>query len=115
MNSSVFYFLIVCLLILVQRLRSSGLNKVNDPKQMALENLKVMGATAIDPGKPPSPVQAFLGSIAAGAICLILYKFSSTIEASLSRQAISDNFSVSFCSPCLLYVLKNKASCWFNS
>ncbi|KAF3332588.1 hypothetical protein FCM35_KLT02165 [Carex littledalei] len=76
------------------RLRSSGLNKANDPKQMALENLKVMGATAIDPGKPPSPVQAFLGSIAAGAICLILYKFTSTIEASLSRQAISDNFSV---------------------
>ncbi|KAJ1690791.1 hypothetical protein LUZ63_014946 [Rhynchospora breviuscula] len=76
------------------KLRSSGLNKAKDPKQVALDNLKAMGATTIDPGKPPSPAQAFLGSIAAGVICLILYKFTTTVEASLSRQAISDNFSV---------------------
>ncbi|KAJ3686138.1 hypothetical protein LUZ61_015302 [Rhynchospora tenuis] len=76
------------------RLRSSGLNKAKDPKQVALDNLKAMGATTIDPGKPPSPVQAFLGSIAAGVICLILYKFTTTVEASFSRQAVSDNFSV---------------------
>jgi Protein of unknown function (DUF3082) len=84
------------LLIGAQRLRSSGLNKANDPKQVALDNLKAMGATTIDPGKPPSPAQAFLGSIAAGVICLMLYKFTTTIEAALTRQAVSDNFSVSF-------------------
>ncbi|KAJ4781831.1 Bidirectional sugar transporter SWEET4 [Rhynchospora pubera] len=76
------------------KLRSSGLSNSKDPKEVALDNLKAMGATTIDPGKPPSPVQAFLGSIAAGVICLILYKFATTVEASFSRQAISDNFSV---------------------
>lgn len=47
-----------------------------------------------DPASPPSPVQALLGGIAAGVITLILYKFATTVEAGLNRQAISDNFSV---------------------
>lgn len=64
-------------------------------KDEALENLKVIGASPLEAGKPPSPVQALLGGIAAGVITLILYKFATTIEAGLNRQAISDNFSVS--------------------
>jgi len=43
---------------------------------------------------PPSPVQAFLGAISAAVISLILYKFATIIEAGLSRQTISDDFSV---------------------
>lgn len=43
---------------------------------------------------PPSPVQALLGGLSAGLIALILYKFTTTIEASLNRQTLSDNFSV---------------------
>jgi len=54
-----------------------------------------MGSASIDTTKgPPSPVQAFLGAISAGVISLILYKFATIIEAGLSRQTISDDFSV---------------------
>ncbi|KAJ0989392.1 hypothetical protein J5N97_007748 [Dioscorea zingiberensis] len=76
------------------RLRSSGVKKTKDLKDEALEKLKAMGAAPVEADVPPSPVQALLGGIAAGVIALILYKFSTTIEASLNRQTISDNFSV---------------------
>ncbi|XP_050220130.1 uncharacterized protein LOC126670441 [Mercurialis annua] len=74
------------------KFRSSGATKTL--KDEALESLKAMGSTSIDAKKPPTPVQAFLGGIAAAVIALILYKFTTTIEASLNRQNISDNFSV---------------------
>ncbi|XP_020270999.1 LOW QUALITY PROTEIN: uncharacterized protein LOC109846188 [Asparagus officinalis] len=76
------------------RVRSTGVQKTKDIKEEALESLKAMGAASVEAGRPPSPVQAFLGGIAAGAIALILYKFTTTIEAALNRQTISDNFSV---------------------
>ncbi|CAI0409201.1 unnamed protein product [Linum tenue] len=77
------------------RFRSSGATK-KTLKDEALESLKAMGAAApVEEGKKPtSPVQALLGGISAGVIALILYKFATTIEASLNRQTISDNFSV---------------------
>ncbi|KAF2287356.1 hypothetical protein GH714_039720 [Hevea brasiliensis] len=53
-----------------------------------------MGSASIDGKKPPSPVQAFLGAISAGVIALVLYKFTTTIEAALNRQTMADNFSV---------------------
>lgn len=60
-----------------------------------MENLKAMAPTSVDDAKsPPSAVQALLGGISAAVIALILYKFSTTIEASLNRQTLSDNFSV---------------------
>lgn len=62
-------------------------------KEEALESLKAM--TPVDKNAPPSAVQALLGGLSAGVIALILYKFTTTIEASLNRQTISDNFSVS--------------------
>lgn len=58
-----------------------------------MDSLKVMASGSIE-SKSPSPVQALLGGISAGVIALILYKFTTTIEASLNRQTISDNFSV---------------------
>ncbi|WOL08373.1 hypothetical protein Cni_G17126 [Canna indica] len=73
--------------------RSSGVKK-KDLKAEALDNLKAVGAAPLEAGKPPSPAQALLGGIAAGVIALILYKFTITIESSLNRQTISDNFSV---------------------
>ena len=64
-------------------------------KEEALDSLKAMGSASVETKKsPPSPVQTLLGSIAAGVIALILYKFTTTIEAALSRQTVSDNFSV---------------------
>ncbi|KAJ6886365.1 hypothetical protein NC651_026914 [Populus alba x Populus x berolinensis] len=72
--------------------RSSGAKKTL--KEEALDSLKTFGSAPIDVKKPPSPVQAFLGAISAGVIALILYKFTTTIEASLNRQTVSDNFSV---------------------
>ncbi|XWS52121.1 hypothetical protein CRYUN_Cryun11dG0039900 [Craigia yunnanensis] len=75
------------------RLRSSGTKK--SLKEEALDNLKAMGSASIETkSSTPSPVQALLGSIAAGVIALILYKFAITIEAALNRQTVSDNFSV---------------------
>lgn len=59
-----------------------------------MDNLKAMGSTKIKAKGPPSPVQALLGGITAGVIALILYQFTTTIEAALNRQTISDNFSV---------------------
>ncbi|CAI0440938.1 unnamed protein product [Linum tenue] len=77
------------------RFRSSGATK-KSLKDEALESLKAIGAAGpVEEGKKPtSPVQALLGGISAGVIALILYKFTTTIEASLNRQTISDNFSV---------------------
>ncbi|KAG4161310.1 hypothetical protein ERO13_D01G046900v2 [Gossypium hirsutum] len=75
------------------RLRSSDTKK--SLKEEALDNLKAISSASIDTkSSTPSAVQALLGSIAAGVITLILYKFTTTIEASLNRQTVSDNFSV---------------------
>ncbi|XP_030550222.2 ras-associated and pleckstrin homology domains-containing protein 1 [Rhodamnia argentea] len=74
------------------KFRSSGAKKTL--KEEALDSLKAMGTTSIPAKAPPSPVQALLGGIAAGVIALILYKFTTTIEAALNRQTLSDNFSV---------------------
>lgn len=63
-------------------------------KEEALETLKAMGTASIETTEgPPSPVQTFLGAISAGVISLILYKFATIIEAGLSRQTISEDFS----------------------
>ncbi|KAL5081599.1 hypothetical protein RYX36_010020 [Vicia faba] len=71
--------------------RSSGEKSV---KEEALQTLKAMGSASIETTKgPPSPVQTFLGAIAAGVISLIMYKFATIIEAGLTRQTISEDFS----------------------
>lgn len=59
-----------------------------------MESLKAITPTPIDAKTPPSPAQALLGGLTAGVIALLLYKFTTTIEASLNRQALSDSFSV---------------------
>ncbi|KAK1276731.1 hypothetical protein QJS04_geneDACA010916 [Acorus gramineus] len=75
------------------RVRSTGVTK-KGLKEEALDTLKAMQSVEIDAGKRPSPIQALLGGISAGVIAIILYKFATTVEASLNRQTISDNFSV---------------------
>lgn len=75
------------------KFRSSGEKK--SLTEEALESLKSITLSPAAGGKSqPSPVQAFLGAIAAGAIAVILYKFTSTIESALNRQTIPDNYSV---------------------
>ncbi|XP_054816329.1 uncharacterized protein LOC129316093 isoform X1 [Prosopis cineraria] len=74
------------------KFRSSGVKK--SLKEEALDNLKAMGSSSIEAKGTPSPVQALIGGISAGIIALILYKFTTTIEAALNRQTVSDNFSV---------------------
>ncbi|KAK4363964.1 hypothetical protein RND71_015322 [Anisodus tanguticus] len=74
------------------KLRSTGAKKTL--KEEAVESLKAITPTPIDAKAPPSPVQALLGGLTAGVIALLLYKFTTTIEASLNRQALSDSFSV---------------------
>ncbi|XP_048235480.1 uncharacterized protein LOC8268830 isoform X2 [Ricinus communis] len=73
------------------KFRSSGAKKTM--KEEALDSLKAMGSASIDAQKPPSPLQTFLGGVSAAVIALILYKFTTTIEAALNRQTVSDNFS----------------------
>nr|KJB45751.1 hypothetical protein B456_007G325500 [Gossypium raimondii] len=72
------------------RLRSKSL------KEKSLNRLKAMGSASIKNKKlsTPSPVDALLGSLIAGVIAVFLYKFTTTIEAALNRQTVSDNFSV---------------------
>ncbi|KAI9186588.1 hypothetical protein LWI28_018853 [Acer negundo] len=74
------------------KFRSSGAEK--SLKDEALDSLKAMGSASIEAKAPPSPLQALLGGLTAGVIALILYKFTTTIEAALNRQTISDSFSV---------------------
>ncbi|KAI4333626.1 hypothetical protein L6164_018407 [Bauhinia variegata] len=76
------------------KFRSSGVKK--SLKAEALDSLRVMrtSSNSIKAKSPPSPAQALFGSIYAGIIFIILYKFTTTIEAALNRQTISDNFSV---------------------
>lgn len=59
-----------------------------------MDSLKALTPGSVEAKSSPSAVQALLGGISAGVIALILYKFTTTIEASLNRQTISDNFSV---------------------
>lgn len=59
-----------------------------------MESLKSVTLSPAAGKSQPSPAQAFLGALAAGAIALILYKFTSTIESALNRQTIPDNYSV---------------------
>ncbi|KAL9271751.1 hypothetical protein AKJ16_DCAP15389 [Drosera capensis] len=73
------------------KFRSSGVKKAL--KDEALDKLKAIGNMSVNPGSPPSPVQTLLGGLTAGVIAIVLYKFSTTVEATLSRQAISDDFS----------------------
>ncbi|KAK9688857.1 hypothetical protein RND81_09G016300 [Saponaria officinalis] len=74
------------------RMRSTGVKTL---KEEALDSLKAIGTISVEPKKEgPSPVQALLGGIAAGVITLILYKFTTTIEAALNRQTLSDAYSV---------------------
>lgn len=69
--------------------RSSGV------KKSSLNSTKgLMGSTRKKSKNPPSPDKALLGAVMAGVIAVILYRFTTTIEASLYRQTISDNFSV---------------------
>ncbi|XP_043699508.1 uncharacterized protein LOC122650228 [Telopea speciosissima] len=75
------------------RLRSSGVPK-RTLKDEALDSLKAMKPTSGEAGSPPSPAQALLGALTAGVIALVLYKFTTTIEAALNRQTISDVFTV---------------------
>ncbi|XP_062094451.1 uncharacterized protein LOC133800494 [Humulus lupulus] len=74
------------------KFRSDGVKK--SVKEEALETLKAMGSASVEAKSTPSPIQALLGGISAGVIALILYKFTTTIEAALNRQTLSDNFSV---------------------
>ncbi|CAK9318152.1 unnamed protein product [Citrullus colocynthis] len=74
------------------KFRSAGVKK--SLKEEAMDSLKAISTGPIGSKSTPSPVQAFLGAIAAGVIALILYKFTTTIEAALNRQTVSDNFSV---------------------
>lgn len=74
------------------RFRSSGTKKTL--KEEALESLKVIAPASLEAPSPRSPIQPFLGGIIAGGIALILYKFAVTVGEGLSRQTMSDNFSV---------------------
>ncbi|XP_059442600.1 uncharacterized protein LOC132174882 [Corylus avellana] len=74
------------------KFRSDGVKK--SLKDEAMDSLRAMASAPVEANSPPSPVQAFLGGVAAGVIALILYKFTTTIEAALNRQTISDNLSV---------------------
>ncbi|KAL0353795.1 UNVERIFIED_CONTAM: hypothetical protein Sangu_0960800 [Sesamum angustifolium] len=74
------------------KFRSSGEKK--SLAEEAAESLKAVSLSPVTAKSPPSPVQAFLGALTAGAIALILYKFTTTIESALNRQTISDNYSV---------------------
>ncbi|XP_057445912.1 uncharacterized protein LOC130738032 isoform X2 [Lotus japonicus] len=83
------------------KFRSSGVNKS-------------LASTSIKAKKRPSPDQALLGAIIAGVIAVILYRFTTSVEATLYRQTISDNFSDNnkrLVLPC--YICLWHKFCWF--
>lgn len=61
-----------------------------------LDRSKVNGSIPIKAKNRASPDQALLGAVIAGVIAVLLYKFTTNIEAALYRQTTSDNFSVCF-------------------
>ncbi|CAJ1978526.1 unnamed protein product [Sphenostylis stenocarpa] len=69
------------------KFRSSGVKK-------SMDKLKAMRLSSIKAKTPPSPDEALLGAIIAGVIAVLLYRFTTSIEASLGRQTLSDHFSV---------------------
>lgn len=80
-----------------KRAKETKFRSSSEKKSLTEEALESLKSVTLSPaaGKaPPSPAQAFLGALAAGAITIILYKFTTTIESALNRQTISDNYSV---------------------
>ncbi|GFP78634.1 hypothetical protein PHJA_000007000 [Phtheirospermum japonicum] len=53
-----------------------------------MENLKKASKSR------PSPDEAFLGALIAAVFCVLLYKFTTTIQFSLNSQRLSNNYSV---------------------
>ncbi|EYU44979.1 hypothetical protein ABFS82_13G070600 [Erythranthe guttata] len=74
------------------KFRSSGVKK--SLTEEAMDSLKSVTLLPDNSKSSTSPFQAFLGAFSAGVIALILYKFTTTVEASLNRQTIPDNYSV---------------------
>ncbi|XP_022876836.1 uncharacterized protein LOC111395045 [Olea europaea var. sylvestris] len=75
----------------VPKKRSSGAKK--SLKEEVLKSLRAVSLSPVTTKAAPWPVQALLGELSAGVIAMILYKFTTTIEASLNRQILSDKFS----------------------
>lgn len=71
-----------------QKFRSKRTKTKKMLKEEALESLKAM--TPVEENAPLLPLQALLGGLFAGIIAIIMYKFTTTIEASLNRQTIYD-------------------------
>lgn len=66
-----------------QRLRSSEAN----------ESLR-KASLQIKRKSPPSADQALVGALIAAAFGLLLYKFTTSVENTLSQQVLSNNYSV---------------------
>ncbi|KAG6543007.1 hypothetical protein Mapa_015503 [Marchantia paleacea] len=75
--------------------RSSGVatkeSVKEDARKAAIANLTKAPEV---PVPPPSPGQTILGAAVAGAIALVLYKFTTTVEGNFSGKAISMNYSI---------------------
>jgi hypothetical protein len=50
-------------------------------------------------GPKLNPLQTLLGAVMAAIIALVLYKFTTTVEAGFSDKAVSSNYSVCCCPP----------------
>jgi hypothetical protein len=77
------------------KFRSSGEAKVVDIKDDARESaMALLNKTPEVDTPPPNALQTLSGAAAAGAIALVLYKFTTVVEGGFSAKAVSMNYSI---------------------
>ncbi|KAL3680873.1 hypothetical protein R1sor_023829 [Riccia sorocarpa] len=78
-----------------RKFRSSGVETSKSIKEDARRSAvaKLTQAPEV-PVAPPSPVQTFLGAVVAGAIALVLYQVTTSVEGSFVGKPVSMNYTI---------------------
>ncbi|KAG0622808.1 hypothetical protein M758_3G125200 [Ceratodon purpureus] len=76
------------------KFRSTGAAKLDIKEDARKSAMALLNKTPEIETPPPSALQTLSGAAVAGAIALVLYKFTTTVEGGFSGKAVSMNYSI---------------------
>lgn len=76
------------------KFRSTGEAKTDLKEDARKAAMSLLNKTPEVEGPPPNALQTLFGAAVAGAIALVLYKFTVTVDAGFSGKAVSMNYSI---------------------
>jgi hypothetical protein len=89
-----------------QKFRSTGEESAKKSIKEQVKEAAAIRGGLLTKAAPPevegpklNPLQTLLGAVMAAIIALVLYKFTTTVEAGFSDKAVSSNYSVCCCPP----------------